>query len=508
MLYSWGFENTMIFLATLLIALLVLDIYSLIKTFTSKPSEKKTTNFQGLNKFLERLFTKKKKGGKKKPAKGGSASGGKKESFLSRSIFLLIPFKFLWGFRLPIINVALLTYIALTTVFIFTKAPWISDKYPEEYSVWKDYSKPIEITFDVPINPDRLTPNISPDIKGEWVYQESFSFLPLTRKIKFYPEQSIFPDTPVLVYVAGIANHLDTTNPWESLIEFDSPTLPEVILTAPKNNAENIGVEPEIDIILSSDDGEFMDWNIQFEPEVKFQLERQFGNKLVIRPIEKLSQDTKYSVKVTQVPVSYSVRTGEVIERKAGNIISDSSFTTIPAPSVEAFEPKGTGVLAATDIRVTFDNEVIKEEVEANFSITPEVDGVIVWEDDKTFIFIPSSPLPKETSFTVKFAQGFHNQLGGIVEQDLVFDFETIGEIKAAISPAPGSSRIKRTSNITITFDQEVDHATAQAKVSIAPSVAGVFSWSGNTLTFNPTEDLSWGQSYTISVSPVSYTHL
>jgi hypothetical protein len=68
--------------------------------------------------------------------------------------------------------------------------------------------------------------------------------------------------------------------------------------------------------------------------------------------------------------------------------------------------------------------------------------------------------------------------------------------------PASGASGVSVTVGpIRVRFSEPVDHAAAEARFSIAPSIPGAFSWDGNTLVFTPSASLAAGTSYRVTVS-------
>jgi hypothetical protein len=78
---------------------------------------------------------------------------------------------------------------------------------------------------------------------------------------------------------------------------------------------------------------------------------------------------------------------------------------------------------------------------------------------------------------------------------------DTTAPTITSVSPAEGATGIAVTANVSVTFSEPMDKASAEGAFSIAPSVAGAFSWSGNTMTFDPTADLAAGTTYTATVS-------
>ncbi|MCK4459643.1 MAG: Ig-like domain-containing protein, partial [Methanosarcinales archaeon] len=53
---------------------------------------------------------------------------------------------------------------------------------------------------------------------------------------------------------------------------------------------------------------------------------------------------------------------------------------------------------------------------------------------------------------------------------------------------------------ITITFSEAMNKSSAEDAFSVSPSVAGTFSWIGNTMTFTPGVDLSYETTYTVTI--------
>src|SRR5207247_7780688 len=65
--------------------------------------------------------------------------------------------------------------------------------------------------------------------------------------------------------------------------------------------------------------------------------------------------------------------------------------------------------------------------------------------------------------------------------------------------PADGTTGVAGTT-IRITFSEAVDHAAAESRFSIAPSVAGSVSWDGNALVFTASHSLAPGTTYRVAI--------
>ena len=83
---------------------------------------------------------------------------------------------------------------------------------------------------------------------------------------------------------------------------------------------------------------------------------------------------------------------------------------------------------------------------------------------------------------------------------------DTTAPTVTSTSPAAGATGIAATTNVSVTFSEPMDKVSAQSAFSLVKSadgsgVSGTFSWSGNTMTFDPAADLTAGAGYTATVS-------
>ncbi|MCA9379023.1 Ig-like domain-containing protein, partial [Candidatus Dojkabacteria bacterium] len=79
----------------------------------------------------------------------------------------------------------------------------------------------------------------------------------------------------------------------------------------------------------------------------------------------------------------------------------------------------------------------------------------------------------------------------------------TIGAVKvSSFSPANGTSKVARNSYIYVSFDQQVDHDSAQQHFSVNPPLSGNIVWEGNQMVFQPTQLMNFQTTYTAAVAP------
>jgi len=416
-------------------------------------------------------------------------------------IHIQIPYLVIW-------IVKILAFNAFAAIFLFngyrkqfTTYPNYYAVFPKEDEIWNDYQKPIEISFSVPIDKDILIINMAPETKGDWEFEKSFSFLPFIRRIKFYPKETIYPDQDIMIYLTDLTNHFHTMDGGEHLIRFYSISLPDVESTTPENEAADVPIDQDIIINLNQKDGSYVAWNFDFNIETDYSLIRDNEKYIILGLNENLKQGETYEIDIYQIPLSTNIETLEIIKRGEKVNAGKIKFTTVTAPMIESFEPTGTTVMPDSQIKIVFDNEMNKDSVESAFSINPETEGEITWEDDRTFIFTPSESLPKETHYEITFKQGIKSIVGGTSEEDIIYTFDTIGAVRViGWSPGYGATNVRIGSSINITFDQTVDHTSAQESFSISPAISGNFSWNGNTMIFTPSSSLAYSTQYTTTI--------
>jgi len=430
--------------------------------------------------------------------------------FLSKNVYRYIKSKERFKFKLRylrhyivLINIAGILLVAGISVLIYTQPnPQIIRSTPVTEGTWEDYSKPIEIVFNLPVDRNRLNPNMNPLIKGRWEWEPYLGIERFTRVGKFYPEETLFPNERIVIYITGIARVGYRNEGHEGGIVLDSVAMPEVKATRPFNKKENVDINEEILVLLTKPIDNLADLNFKIEPKIDFDIKNETPTLIRLTPKTKLSQSTQYILTVQRAPKRVDLITNKELERDNFLDIHKISFTTIKEPFIKSITPKGNSVKADSSIRIRFETEMDKEIAESKISISPEVKGQFEWLDDRTLSLKPTEPLKKATKYTINIGSGLKSALGGSSERSLTHEFETVGKVKiASHSPSNGEIKVNINSNISITFDQEVDHASAQEKFSISPNVNGTFRWEGNTLTFDP-DGFGFATTYTVKFAP------
>lgn len=404
------------------------------------------------------------------------------------------------GFLVVVLAIAGLFY-----VHYFGTRPYLISQYPEAGKPWQNMREPLVLVFDKPIKKDKLVLNMAPEIPGKIEFVPSFPSMPdlgLYRKVLFYPEQTIDPEQSIIVYAVGLENLSGNGDVHEANIDFKSGVIPEITSITLPDNSVDVPTKPQILVTLSAVDADFVDWQVALNPPAQVEIKKQTTSSWSLDFPIPLEQTTSYTLSISRQLVTKNLNTDEIITQGESVTVKEINFSTLKAPLTKEVQPQGDQVLIPSVIIIAFDEPMDRASVEERFKIEPQIDGQFIWNDtNDQLTFQPAELLPKDTAFTVEIGVGAVSMKGGVLEQPITHGFRTIGPVRVTnTSPGNGAGDMEINTRISITFNQEVDHESAQRKFAINPSVNGSFSWEGNTLRFTPQENMRYGTQYNVGL--------
>lgn len=182
------------------------------------------------------------------------------------------------------------------------------------------------------------------------------------------------------------------------------------------------------------------------------------------------------------------------------------SFNTVTAPRIVAFPFEGEKAVSVNSLlHVQFDKG--SKYFSHTYSLSPELQVDVVSSEGGETTLKPKKAFEQGTEYTLSIAQIFskNNTLGASseVEYDsFSYLFKTVDPVVVeSASPSAGEDRASIDSEIEITFDRPVEYEMAENAFSIEPEVEGDFGWDDRTLIFNPKNELSNPQEYTIRIN-------
>ena len=113
---------------------------------------------------------------------------------------------------------------------------------------------------------------------------------------------------------------------------------------------------------------------------------------------------------------------------------------------------------------------------------------------------------PTSTGTYTLRVRSYSGSGGFFVDISAGLGVDTTAPTITSVAPGDGATAVAANANVVVTFSEAMDTAATQGAFSLVRSgdgsrVSGAFSWSGNTMTFNPTADLAKGTEYTARVT-------
>ena len=387
--------------------------------------------------------------------------------------------------------------------FIFLPQPEIVNLSPGNKSEGIEAMSEIRIIFSRPVDRNSLIPKISPEVQGEWTYEKPLFEEHLYRELVFKPTYVLMPETDYSVQLNGIKRILNIGSAQNFSFGFLTQELPKVEKVSPENDKNNISPFSEIKVALTKPNSELVNFDFILSPkkEVKAIL-NSTKDEYTLSVEEGFSQGVKYNLKIIGTFVVEDKNSKEIIFQGDAKELYNGNFKIAPPPKISSFGPTSQSVLTTENIEIVFTDLMDKKSVENNFFITPTVKGSFSWsKDEKTLTFKPTEKLPYQTSFTATIKKGTKNQNNGYLAKDTKFSFKTIGRVFASFYPQNGASGFGVASSIKVYFNQAVNQESAKSKFKIEPAIDGVFSFQGNTMTFNPSSSFDYQKKYKVIVA-------
>ena len=183
------------------------------------------------------------------------------------------------------------------------------------------------------------------------------------------------------------------------------------------------------------------------------------------------------------------------------------------APGLTKINPANLTVDVPVDtaITITFSECMDREAAQGAFSLSDgvaQVEGTFSWLDD-TMSFQPECELSVLTVYQVKVSTAVKDASGQAIAEEFSSSFTTNAAAPApprvtAVSPADLAAGVPLNSTISVTFSEYMDTSSAQSAFSLSngiSNVLGTFSWSGTTMIFDPSTDLSGSTVYQVKVA-------
>lgn len=341
-----------------------------------------------------------------------------------------------------ILKVALVAGVGLVAAYWLIPTPGIRRTIPSKETNTFSPTQKIEIVFDRPVSRKILEKSITPDVPGQWVFENSIYTTHLYRNLVFYPKYSLRPDTTYTIKLAEIKNLLNISPSYKYEYSFRTQPSPKVLAVSPVSGQHEVGTTEKIKVTLDNPNDNVSEFSFEFIPKVEYKSELDSSKTAyILTPTKSLDPGIEYNLKIQKSDVILNLEDKTVIERSPSALVYDGTFKTKADPDkgniiLETFSRKRLGIVSITPennwtavsvespIKVIFDQSVNHFSAEQRFSISPKVEGKFSW-DNNTLIFTPDKSLDFGASYTVTIASGIESLAGLPSEAEIKSTFST-----------------------------------------------------------------------------------
>lgn len=356
----------------------------------------------------------------------------------------------------------------------------------------------IKINFSWPVF-RQIKVTISPSVDVEAKYDALLSQRKFATRATLDPAATWEPNTTYTVRVENVRRMLPIIRPRSYTFTFTTLATPNVTQIFPAVNTE-IPANTKWQIALDRPADKFTEYFAQTEPLISTDISYSADKKtLTISPAQQLVQGKGYKLKVFSVQKRYVFGTDTVFATAEPKLIQEGDWQVRIPPEIKSVFPQGSNVSLDKPISIIFNETIPKQNFLDHISVSPEVGGTWQTNDEQTYTLQPTALSPA-TTYTVKVSGKLETTNHGFIVDDLSFQFRTVEPVNVlSSSPLANSKGVSVDIHPALTFNQNVDHQSAESNFSITPKINGKFSWSGEILTFLPEHSLNFGTSYVVS---------
>lgn len=382
--------------------------------------------------------------------------------------------------------------------------PKVIEVLPGEENLSASLDSDILIRFDKPVDRRSLEASLEPSIDGHWSFENPILGSHFFRAIRFQPNRVLDPETHYTVKLNGMSDLFSLGPKRDFETQFQTNSLPAIDRVAPSSVETLLSPNAPVEVHLSNPAPDFAQYRFRLQPDIEVAITQSPDLAVyTLTPAENWQQGTEYALTVERIFAAQDRHTGHMLFQGEPDPMYQGNFAIAPPPNLETVSPTGNQVEVTQSFRLTFTQAMDLSSITEHFSTEPDIEGEFTLsEDGKELLFTPSEALAYATEYTVKVSRGAATADGGFLPEDSSYSFTTIGPVQLSYnSPNTDAQGIDPASSIRLTFNQAVQHASAEQAFRISPSVEGSFRWEENTMIFQPESRLAYGQSYSVDLA-------
>ncbi|RLC69942.1 MAG: alpha-2-macroglobulin, partial [Chloroflexi bacterium] len=278
------------------------------------------------------------------------------------------------------------------------------------------------------------------------------------------------------------------------------PTPPLVVSRTPARGEEQMVDAPIVLVFDQAMDKASVEAAFTVEPAVEGTFDWPDERTLRFTPATAWERGTRY-----RVTLGTAARSAAGLPLKAEYSFR---FSTVGYLEVAQVQPADSSEEVDMDAAVTvmFNRPVvpltaISEQAGLPQPLTfePAVEGSGEWLNTAIYLFRPTKGFAPATTYTARVEAGLTDTTGGVLAEDYVWTFTTKLPAVVYTRPDDGDVFVGPSETITVTFNQPMDHSSAEAHFSLVGSggktVAGTFTWTTDEegrdlMVFTPAQPL------------------
>ncbi|MBP6005798.1 C39 family peptidase [Candidatus Saccharibacteria bacterium] len=334
----------------------------------------------------------------------------------------------------------------------------------------------------------RLQTNLGVEKEFEVEVEPSFDYrielvnsgsLGLIKQIELVPESRLQTGTDYQIRLKGVAKKFSEKQNLK--IGFRTQDAPEIQGTN-FDQAQNIKIDQELTLALTDPNNDLSNFQIKTSPAIEFdKYLSEDQTKVNFQPKSNYQQSTNYQVEVFDY------------YKDQQNPIKTYQFETVRKPVLSINQAEN--IIPGSNVVVSFSEPMQTSQVGIQTSFAG-----YNWLDPFNLSFDTSGISPG-SSYEIEVLAGARTEAGGVLEADSVRSFRvrSVGAVYASISP--GGYGVSTGSKFRVDFSQAVDRASAEARISVAPSFDYHLEWiSDQTVLVVPNSSLAYSTEYRVVI--------
>lgn len=320
-----------------------------------------------------------------------------------------------------------------------------------------------------------VSAQITPTVKGSWYTHKGFFGI---SALGFKPESGFEKGRTYTASVVVARTSSQSTPVELPNIFFAVAPAPGIISFSVDVNKEKASPRPVVDLVVVPNLVEKkLTLSIAGYDAVFEEISRE-GSRRTWRPTKDFPQGKHLTIQIRD-------------EHNA--LLVEKNFETVKEPTIVNFFAKEP-VLPGDTMIMEFN-----APMQASSSpVILNIPGHGAWLDSRRYEYTVDSVLPN-TTYIAKLPLGVLSEEGGVVATELIYHISSPSNVTPSFAAVPRERSIY--GPIEVSFDQPVDHESAERAFRISPSVKGAFSWQEEKLVFTPSR-LSNQRTYAVSMMP------